>query len=124
MSTQHTGQVIRDYQTEYPDPITVQAGERLEISERVSHWNGNPAWRWVWCTDPRGKSGWVPQSLIATTGQIATARYDYAATELTASAGETLHIAAEESGWLWCTNQQGAQGWIPADHVSLLPASS
>lgn len=116
----HLGQVTRAYQTEFPDPLSVQAGERLEVSAKVEPWNGNPAWLWVWCTDPRGKSGWVPQNLIATQGQTTTARYDYSAVELPAQVGETLSIERAESGWLWCTNQQGQRGWIPADHVQPL----
>ncbi len=114
------GQVVRDYEVEYSDPMSVRAGERLEVSEKVDPWQGNPAWRWVWCTDPRGKSGWVPYNLIETRGQTAVARYDYSAIELPAKVGETLTIEGAESGWLWCANQQGQRGWIPMDHV--LPA--
>ena len=124
MNTRRTGQVIRDYQTEFPDPLSVQAGERLEVSEKVDNWHGNPAWPWVWCTDPRGKGGYVPQNLIETQGNTAVARYDYSAVELPANVGETLSIERAESGWLWCTNQQGAHGWIPEDHVSPESVSS
>ena len=118
MNTRRTCQVIRDYQTEFPDPLSVQAGERLEISEKVDNWRGNPAWPWVWCTDPRGKGGWVPPGLIETLGNTAIARYDYSAVELPATVGETLTIERAENGWLWCANQRGQRGWIPKDHVS------
>lgn len=117
---QRLGQVTRAYQAQYPDPIAVQAGERLEVSAKIDHWNGNPAWVWVWCSDPRGKSGWVPQNLIETRSQTAVARDDYSAVELTANVGETLSIEGAESGWLWCANQHGQRGWIPADHMQPL----
>jgi len=114
-------QVIADYQALYPDPLSVMAGEPLEISERVEYWNENPDWIWLWCTDQRGKSGWVPKDAIdfhasSTTG---IARYDYAATELTVAVGDELVVEREESGWLWCTNRQGKSGWVPADHITI-----
>ncbi len=110
--------VIRDYQTEYPDPLTVRAGELLIVSDKTNYWRDNPAWPWVWCTDPRGKSGWTPPGLIQMRGQIARARRDYAATELPATVGETLIIEHAENGWYWCANQRGQRGWIPQDHLS------
>src|SRR5216683_1399602 len=57
-------QVIADYQAFYPDPISVNAGESFDISEKVDYWDGNPNWTWIWCTDQRGKSGWVPKEWI------------------------------------------------------------
>jgi hypothetical protein len=112
-------QVIRDYTAEFPDPITFQAGEEITLSEQVSLWDNNPDWRWLWCTDARGKSGWTPAAFFEARGQTAIARRDYAATELTATVGETLIIIDAYGGWFWCANQRGHLGWIPQDHVSL-----
>jgi hypothetical protein len=114
-------QVIREYTAEFPDPITFQAGEEISVSEKVSQWNGNPAWLWLWCTDARGKSGWTPSTFFEAHGPKALARYDYSAAELSASVGEILTIEGAESGWLWCLNQRGQRGWIPVDHVAHLP---
>jgi hypothetical protein len=115
------GHVIRDYTAEFPDPITFQAGEAITLSDNVSLWDNNPDWRWLWCTDPRGKSGWTPATFFEASGrgQTAIARRDYAATELTATVGETLSITDTYGGWFWCANQRGQHGWIPQDHVSL-----
>ena len=112
--------VAKDYQAEFPDAIAVEAGEAFTVSESTSAWENNPAWMWVWCTDQRGKSGWVPKDAIdfhasSTTG---IARYDYAATELIVAVGDELVVEREESGWLWCTNRQGKSGWVPADHIT------
>lgn len=112
--------VIADYQALYPDPLSLRAGETLEISEKVEYWNGNPDWMWIWCTDQRGKSGWVPKDGIDSHANSTTgiARYDYAATELTVAVGDELVVEREESGWLWCTDQRGKSGWIPTAHVT------
>jgi uncharacterized protein YgiM (DUF1202 family) len=113
-------QVVADYQGLYPDPLSVMAGEPLEVSERVEYWNENPDWIWIWCTDQRGKSGWTPKDAIDfhTSSTTGIARYDYAATELTVAVGDELVVEREESGWLWCTNRQGKSGWVPADHIT------
>ncbi len=112
--------VIIEYQTFYTDPISVNAGETITVSEKVDYWNGNPAWVWVWCTDRRGKSGWVPRNCIdfAADGTTGVALYNYTARELSVTIGEVLTIEGEESGWLWTTNQQGRSGWVPRDHVA------
>ena len=118
-SLPQTGQVSRDYRATNADPITVRAGEPLLLSGRVEPWMDQPEWIWVWATDPRGKSGWVPQTYILQQGDQASARYDYSARELDAGAGEIVRIEREESGWYWCANHQGEQGWLPVDHVHL-----
>jgi uncharacterized protein YgiM (DUF1202 family) len=111
--------VIADYHAPYSDPLSMRAGETLEISDKVDYWNGNPDWMWIWCTDQRGKSGWVPKDGIDFTTNSTTgiAQYDYATTELTIAVGDELVVEQEESGWLWCTDRQGKSGWVPAEHV-------
>ena len=52
--------VVADYSAQFPDPISVNAGETFSVSDKVEPWNDNPDWLWVWCIDQRGKSGWVP----------------------------------------------------------------
>ena len=112
--------VIADHQALYPNPLTVEAGDLLIISEKAEYWNGNPSWVWIWCTDARGKTGWVPKGLIdvQSNGLTGIARYGYTATELTVAIGDELIAEREESGWLWCTNSQGKSGWVPADHIT------
>ena len=114
--------VLADYQAEYPDPIGVSAGETFQVSEKVYLWNSNPDWVWIWCTDQRGKQGWVPQTVISfnSDGRTGIARATYTARELSVGVGEELVAHQEESGWLWCTNQQGKSGWVPLEHLTLL----
>ncbi|GAC1372775.1 MAG: hypothetical protein PVS3B1_29990 [Ktedonobacteraceae bacterium] len=49
-----------------------------------------------------------------------SARYTYTARELTVTVGDELTTSQQESGWLWCTNQQGESDWVPLDHLTLL----
>lgn len=104
--------VTSAYQAAYSDPLVVKAEERLHISDRATDWQG-----WLWCTNELGKSGWMPAAYVERQDSSGLARRDYDATELSAEVGEELVVGYEESGWLWCTNQAGQSGWIPADNV-------
>ncbi len=120
---ERTCRVAKGYQAEFPDPIAVEAGEAFSVSERTSAWENNPAWMWVWCTDQRGKSGWVPKNIIQMNadGQTGTTHAAYNARELTVTAGQELSIEHEESGWIWCCDQQGRRGWVPLSHMMTEP---
>jgi uncharacterized protein YgiM (DUF1202 family) len=59
-----THRITADYQAAYPDPIRVRAGEPVTVSDRREQSEGHT---WVWCTDARGKSGWVPQTYLEPT---------------------------------------------------------
>jgi hypothetical protein len=107
-------QVSLSYEAVYPDPLIVKAGEKLSVGQNDTQWPD-----WVWCTDPNGKSGWMPESYLDRTGSQGLARRDYDATELSASASEELVAHYEESGWIWCTNRWGQSGWIPLDNVEV-----
>src|SRR5258706_3577950 len=61
---QKQGRVTSAYSAQYTDPLIVRAGEPLIESARVEPWEDNPEWMWVWCSDARGKSGWVPRDYI------------------------------------------------------------
>src|SRR5262245_55170016 len=107
--------VVSAYEAAYPDPLIIKMGEELTVGANDTQWPG-----FVWCTKNAGQGGWVPESYLERRGEVGVARRDYAATELTASVGEALSMGVEESGWIWCTNQRGQSGWIPADNVELL----
>lgn len=110
---QHIGRVIASYARSYPAPLAIMAGDIVQLSGKEDHWNGKPEWTFLWCVDLHGTGGWVPQTLIDRHGVTGIARQDYDCRELSVTAGETVEMGDEVSGWVWCTNQQGQQGWIP-----------
>lgn len=114
--------VIKGYQASSVNPISVEAGEVFTVSEKRDAWEDNPAWLWVWCTDQRGRSGWVPKNVIqpGAAGGTGTTSAAYNAIELTVAAGQELVIEGEESGWFWCRDRQGRSGWVPMSHVAAL----
>jgi hypothetical protein len=104
--------VITAYRSPYPDPIAFNAGDRLVVEDRLSEWPG-----WIWCTTPKGKSGWAHESYIQRNESSGIALRSYDATELSVAEGEELKIIDEESGWLWCRYADGRLGWVPMEHV-------
>jgi uncharacterized protein YgiM (DUF1202 family) len=112
MDEWRTCSVVAAYESAYTEPLVFSAGEAVAVSEKESEWSG-----WLWCTNRAGKSRWVPEKYVKRTGAACVLLCDYEATELSVSVGEALTMEKEESGWIWCTNQAGQSGWVPADHV-------
>lgn len=114
-----TTRVLIPHRSTYPDPIRLRPGDELLVADPAeaphSEWSG-----WLWCTDPSGRRGWVPEQFLRLDGSRATACCDYDATELTVAAGEALVPGREVNGWTWCTNRQGDSGWVPSANLSPL----
>lgn len=100
--------VVESYTAAYLDPLRARAGEVLALGKRDDEFPG-----WVWCTDPRGKSGWTPESYLEIHGDTGTLLHDYDARELTVKENDILIVEIEESGWLLCITDSGARGWVP-----------
>lgn len=90
-------------------PVRVSAGERVEVRERDTEW---PAFVFVHAA---GGTGWVPARHLSATDGWATVLAGYDTTELATSVGERLEIVERDraSGWSWCRNTEGREGWVP-----------
>lgn len=106
--------VLRDYRTQYPDPIAISVGEPVVLGARDTEWP-----EFIWGTDVRGRSGWVPARVLDRDHGDACCIADYSARELDADVGETLDLIHETGGWWWCENARQQQGWLPATHLDL-----
>jgi hypothetical protein len=103
-----------DHEPTYPDPITMRAGDVLQLGQRDDEYPG-----WIWCTARDGRAGWVPAAYLDVAGDAGVARRDYRAVELRAGAGEVVVVSAEESGWAWVVNARGEAGWVPATKLTV-----
>jgi hypothetical protein len=104
--------VLTDYARQYADPISFEQGEAIQ-RERSD--DQNPTW-W-WCTDKRGKSGWVHESYFEYEDYRYIALENYSALELTVKAGDVLDGLDVRGGWALCANANGDIGWVPLDNV-------
>lgn len=105
-----------DHEIPRRDPVVLEPGEVVQVGERDTEW---PAF--VFVTTSHG-TGWVPVHHLDVSGTVGTVRVGYDTTELPASAGESVTLVRDdlESGWSWCRNAAGREGWIP--HRVLAPA--
>jgi len=101
--------VVAAHVATYTDTLRAKRGELVTCGRRDDEWPG-----WVWCTNAKGKSGWVPEAYLRIKGTRAALLRDYDASELSVSPDEILTVETEESGWLLCVNAIGQRGWIPA----------
>ncbi|HSX60552.1 MAG TPA: SH3 domain-containing protein [Tahibacter sp.] len=106
--------LLRDYRTQYRDPVRFSRGEPVTLGARDTEWP-----EFIWATDAAGRSGWVHERYLdGDRGTVAAAR-DYTARELDADAGERVRLIEEAGGWWWAENDRGAQGWLPARDLSM-----
>ncbi|QDL92728.1 hypothetical protein FDP22_13610 [Paroceanicella profunda] len=110
--------VIADHAAIYPDPVRVERGAVLVLDGREDIWDGH---RWLWATDPEGRAGWVPDTLISPEDTPPRALRRYSALELTCRAGELLELVDATHGWGWCRSATGAEGWLPLRNLGLPP---
>jgi hypothetical protein len=106
--------IVRDYRTQYTNPIRFAAGDVVILGERDTEW---PAF--VWTTIPMdGNAGWAPFDWLKPLGDgRAEALRDYSAQELDADAGDEVVLQYELGGWWWCAHADGRYGWVPAAHL-------
>jgi uncharacterized protein YgiM (DUF1202 family) len=121
--------VIAPHTPKFTEFIKVKAGEIIAVGKEDDEYPG-----WLWCTDSRGISNWVPKEFLKMEemskpsssfqrkleSRILSAAFlvDYDATELTVQVGETVTVYSEQSGWLWCLTPSGNWGWIPKECVA------
>jgi hypothetical protein len=113
MTMQKPLRVIQAYHSAFTDPLIARQGDQLRFERRESEWPG-----WIWCTDPSGRSGWVPESWVELGTGVCTLKRDYAATELSVEERARVAVELVESGWAWATTESGQSGWIPLAHLA------
>ena len=105
--------VIESWTATYSDPITVSAGDPITLNGREDKWDG---YTWLWAENQDGKEGWVPDCMVSK-GDHPKATETYSAMELTCRKGQILTAERRLHGWIWCSDQNGKQGWVPERHL-------
>jgi len=110
--------VIKAYEAEFPVPLAFSKGEMLVVEERETTFPG-----WLWCTNDRGESRWVPVAFLERDrdGSRARMNRDYDSRELSVEVGETLIVEERVSEWLWCLQEKSRlRGWVPEAHTETI----
>jgi uncharacterized protein YgiM (DUF1202 family) len=98
-------------------PLNMRRGEVLQVVEKEK------SERWptfVLVVNESGGRGWVPERHLRRQGKEAVATLEYDTTTLNPSKGDILTVLKEdnESGWLWCRDPKGKEGWFAIDSVA------
>jgi hypothetical protein len=105
--------VVRDYRTQYANPIRFAAGDSVTLGERDTEW---PAF--IWAITQDGNAGWAPFDWLRPLGDgRAEALRDYSAQELDVDAGDDVVLHSELGGWWWAERRDGRCGYVPAGHL-------
>lgn len=105
--------VVKAYVAPYPDPISLAAGEPVEVQRPDTEFPG-----WYWCRNRLGKAGWVHHSFLQSPVGTTVAVRPYSARELTVQEGQEGEVLERLDAWLYVRLDGGAEGWLPASHVS------
>ena len=105
--------IVRDYRTQYANPIKFAQGELVTLGERDTEW---PAF--IWTTTADGNAGWASFDWLKPLDDgRAEALRGYSAQELDVGAGDEVALHHEIGGWWWCESAEGCFGWVPAEHL-------
>lgn len=101
--------VTADHEIPERPPLAVRPGDVVHVGERDTQW---PAFTFVTATQG---TGWVPVRHIDVDGSVGVMRVGYDTTELPVASGESVDVVEDdpESGWSWCRNAAGREGWVP-----------
>ncbi len=104
--------VLHDHVHKYEDPIRFERGESIVVERQDEDHPG-----WWWCTDKRGRSGWVHESFFEPEDYRFVAREDYDARELDVRTGEIVQVLDVRGSWALCQNTAGESGWVPLTNL-------
>lgn len=102
--------VILAWQATYSEPIQVEVGGRVRLTDREDDWEGHT---WLWAISDAGLEGWIPDSIVHVSETGAVAKEAYSAMELSCVLGEVLLGEKETHGWVLCHATNGSSGWVP-----------
>ena len=99
-------------------PLQLEVGEHARIEDRGSEWP-----EFVYVVAARG-TGWVPARYLSGDTGTVVVQQPYDTKELEVAAGETVSVVERDdlSGWWWCRNDAGEEGWVPVS--ALTPVDS
>jgi hypothetical protein len=89
-------------------PLHIEAGDNVTVGPRDKSWPG-----WIWVSTSEGRGSYVPADILEIDGATARVRTAFSARDLTVKQGERVEALREVSGWLWCRNEAGVEGWLP-----------
>ena len=111
--------VIKERETEFPNPIKISKGEKVKCLEKSDE---NGEWgNWVLCKTSNNE-GWIPQQIIDENNGKGIILESYDATEFDLKIGEILVEEKVLNGWIWGYKEiePEKKGWAPLNHIEII----
>jgi hypothetical protein len=89
-------------------PLILAAGDTVSTGPRDKSWPG-----WIWVSTIDGRGSYVPEDILKIEGVTAKVITAFSTRDLSVKQGERVTALREVSGWLWCRNAAGDEGWLP-----------
>ena len=89
-------------------PLHIEAGDVVNVGPRDKSWPG-----WIWVSTADGRGSYVPEDILEIEGVTAKAHTAFSTRDLSVKQGQRVTALREVSGWLWCRNEAGDEGWLP-----------
>ena len=111
-----TYRAVKRRKSDFPNPITVQKGEKvlcIQESNQEDGWEG-----WILCRT-KDNEGWIPHQIVEVAGKAGVIVEDYCAEEFDLDLGDILVSEKEMNGWIWCHKEgyPDKRAWAPLDHL-------
>ncbi len=113
MGNEKRAKVIKAHKATFDYELSLEQGEYVAVGDKISETPG-----WVWVTNRDEIGVWIPESYIEFRGSYAKILKDYTSREFTVDEGSELSILETESGWAFCRQQDGHEGWVPLENLS------
>lgn len=107
--------MVSGHEVPHRPPLRLEVGDPVEVGERDTTWP-----EFVFVSAGHGE-GWVPARHLSADHGPATVEESYDTTELPTTEGEVLEVIRRDdlSGWLWCRNPSGREGWVPINTLDV-----
>ncbi|UCH32363.1 MAG: hypothetical protein JSV05_03010 [Candidatus Bathyarchaeota archaeon] len=110
-------EVIKDYDSPYPDPIVFLKGEKVRVGQEF---RDDPDWKnWIWCEGKNDRKAWVPKHYIDIQGTNGIFNREYNAMELSVEVGEKLIVYEIVNGFGMSEKTNGTGGWVPMKNMEI-----
>lgn len=111
-----THKILKDYKTQYEDPIILGVGEDINLGEeeKEEKWKG-----WIWA-ETKNNKGWVPKQILEISEDKKSAKVleFYSAQELNVKKGDYIEKIKSLNGWTWSRSLKTEdKGWIPDEII-------
>lgn len=101
--------VVADHEIPDRAPLAVRPGDRVRVGERDTEWSAFVR------VEAEAGEGWVPERHLDAARPVATVVTAYDTRELPVAAGDSVEPLRDDalSGWCWCRDLAGREGWVP-----------